>query len=145
MTDINNLKKTVMSRISSTISTVQDVSDFSKVVFDGFPAVTVTMADNENGFWSVGENQRGFNFNIDIYIQISRDTSSTDNNAMQSAERIMGNVVSEMIDSFDSFIEFDDQATYLKASPSIWDFIESSEGFLRHALIKLQIVQLRTN
>jgi hypothetical protein len=135
-----------MSRISSTCTMVQDVSDYAKIVFDGFPAVTVTMADNENGFWSTGENQRAFNFIIDIYIQISRpDQNSTDNSSLQSAERKMSNVVSEMIDSFDSFIEFDDQATYLKASPSTWDFVESGEGFLRHAVIRLQVVQLRVN
>ena len=144
-TSINNLKKTIMSRISSTIQTVQDVSDYDKVVFSGFPAVTVTMADNENGFWSVGENLRAFNFIVDIYIQISRDVQSADDNARQSAERIMSNVVSEMIDSFDSFTEFDDQATYLKASPSTWDYVEIPESFCRHAVIRVQVVQLRTN
>jgi hypothetical protein len=134
-----------MKRISDTVTTVQDVSDYDKIVFSGFPAVTVTMADNENGFWSVSDNLRAFNFIIDIYIQISRNIDAQDDNARQSAERKMGNVVSEMIDSFDSFIEFDNQATYLKASPSIWDYVESSEGFMRHSIVKLQVVQLSTN
>ena len=144
-TNINSLKSTIINRISTTVDTVQDVSDYDKVVFSGFPAVNITMADNENGFWSVGENLRAFNFNVDIYIQISRNVESVDDNARQGAERIMSNVVSDIIDSFDSFTAFDNAATYLKAAPSIFDYIESSEGFMRHAVIKLQVVQIRTN
>jgi len=144
-TNINSLKSTIMNRISSEVTTVQDVSDYDKIIFSGFPAVTVTTADNENEFWSVGENQRAFNFDIDIYVQISKSTQSVDDNARQSAERIMGNVVSEMIDTFDSYVTFGGAADFLRAAPSAWDYMESSEGFMRHANIKLQVVQLRTN
>ena len=112
-TDINHLKKQIMDRISSQVTTVQDVANYDKVVFSGFPAVTVTVADNDNDFWSVGENQRAFNFNIDIYQQISKSTQSVDDNARQSAERIMGNVVSEMLDAFDSFVAFGGVADFL--------------------------------
>jgi len=144
-TDINNLKQQIMNRISSEVTTVQDVANYDKIVFSGFPAVTVTTADNDNDFWSVGENQRAFNFNIDIYQQISKGTQTVDDNARQSAERIMGNVVSEMIDTFDDFIEFGGTADFLRAAPSTWDYMESSEGYMRHARIILQVVKLRTN
>ena len=103
-TNINALKSTIMNRISSEVSTVQDVSDYDKVVFSGFPAVTVTTTENENEFWSVGENQRAFNFDVDIYQQISKSTQTVDDNARQSAERIMGNVVSDIIDAFDTYV-----------------------------------------
>lgn len=144
MTNINALKSTIMSRISSEVTTVQDVSDYDKVVFSGFPAVTVTCTDNENEFWSVGENQRAFNFDIDIYQQISKSTQSVDDNARQSAERIMGNVVSDIIDAFDTYVTFGGNADFLRAAPSAWDDVVSAEGFYRHAKIKLQVVQLFT-
>lgn len=144
-TDINAIKKEIMDRISDTITTVQDVADYHKVNFRGFPAVTVTMSENDNEFWSVGENQRAFNFDVDIYYQIARNVQNVDDTAMQSSERIMGNVVSQIIDSFDSFTEFDNQATYVKASPSAWDYAEIGEGYARHARIKIQVVKLRTN
>ncbi len=143
-TDINHLKKQIMNRISSEVTTVQDVANYDKIVFSGFPAVTVTVADNENEFWSVGENQRAFNFDIDIYQQISKSTQTVDDNARQSAERIMGNVVSDMIDAFDSFVTFGGAADFLRAAPSDWDHMESAEGYMRHAKIKLQVVQLYT-
>ena len=143
-TSINALKKEIMNRISSQVTTVQCVADYDRVVFSGFPAVTVIVADNDNDFWSVGENQRAFNFNIDIYQQISKSTQSVDDNARQSAERIMGNVVSEMLDAFDSFVAFGGVADFLRAAPSTWDFMESSEGFMRHARIILQVVKLHT-
>lgn len=143
-TNINNLKSVIMNRISTQVTTVQDVADYDKVVFSGFPAVTVTTTDNENEFWSVGQNQRAFNFDIDVYQQISKGTQTVDDNARQSAERIMGNVVSEIIDAFDSYITFGGAADFLRAAPSTWDFVESAEGFYRHAKIKLQVVQLFT-
>lgn len=133
-----------MQRISSEVSTCQDVSDYDKIVFKGFPAVTVTTTDNENEFWSVAQNQRAFNFDIDIYQQISKSTQSVDDNARQSAERIMGNVVSDIIDAFDTYTEFGGNADFLRAAPSSWDYVESAEGFYRHAKIKLQVVQLFT-
>lgn len=133
-----------MNRISAEVSTVQDVADYDKVVFSGFPAVTVTSTDNENEFWSVGENQRAFNFDIDIYQQISKSTQTVDDNARQSAERIIGNVVSDIIDAFDTYVTFGGNADFLRAAPSAWDYMESSEGFYRHAKVKLQVVQLFT-
>ena len=133
-----------MQRISAEVNTVQDVSDYDKVVFKGFPAVTVTTADNENEFWSVAQNQRAFNFDIDIFVQISKGTQQVDDNARQSAERIMGNAVSDIIDAFDGYITFGGEADFLRAAPSAWDYMESSEGFMRHAKIKLQVVQLYT-
>lgn len=144
-TNINNLKKEIINRISSQVTTIQDTSDYAKVVFDGFPAVTVTMASNDNEFWSVGENQRAFNFDIDIYQQISKSTQSADDNARQSAERIMGNVVSEILDAFDSFVTFGGAASFLRASPSSWDELEGAEGYYRHAKIRLQIVDIHIN
>ena len=144
-TNINELKKTIMNRISSNVTTVQDVANYEKVVFKGFPAVTVTMAENANEFWSVAENQRAFNFEINIYQQISKSTQTVDDNARQSAERIVGNVVSEMLDAFDSFITFGGNADFLRAAPSTWDNVESSEGYFRHAKINLQVVQLHIN
>jgi len=144
-TDINLLKQTIMDRITAEVDTVHDVSDYAKINFDGFPAVTVTVADNENEFWSVGENQRAFNFDIDIYQQISKSTQSADDNARQSAERIMGNVVSDILDAFDSYITFGGAAEFLRASPSSWDDLEGVDGFYRHAKIRLQVVQLHIN
>jgi len=144
-TNINSLKSTIMARISSQVDTCQDVSDYDKVVFSGFPAVTVTCTDNENEFWSVAENQRAFNFDIDIFQQISKSTQTVDDNARQSAERIMGNVVSDILDAFDGYVTFGGVADFLRAAPSTWDYLESAEGFYRHAKIKLQIVQMHIN
>ena len=142
MTNINELKQTIMDRIKNEVNTVHDVVDYDKINFDGFPAVTVTTAENENEFWSVAENQRAFNFDIDIYVQISKSTQLADDNARQSAERIMGNAVSNVLDAFDDFVEFGGVANYLRAAPSNWDYAESAAGFMRHAEIKLQVVQL---
>jgi len=144
-TDINSLKKEIINRISSTVTTVQDVADYDKIIFKGFPAVTITMTGNDNEFWSVGENQRGFNFDLNVYVQISKNINQVDDHAVQAAERITGNVVSEIIDSFDSDITLGDNATYIKAAPSDWGYAEISNGYCRTAKIRLQIVKLRVN
>ena len=143
-TNINALKQEIMNRISSEVSTVQDVSNYGKVIFSGFPAVTVRATGNNNEFWSVGENQRAFNFDIDVYQQIAKNVGTADNNAREKAERIMSNVVSDIIDAFDDYVEFGGAADFLRAAPSDLDEVEGPEGYYLHAKIKLQIVSLYT-
>lgn len=130
-----------MNRISTEVDTVQDVSDYDKTRFDGFPAVTVVTSGNENDFYTTAENQRVFGFDINVYVSMGKTAHTVDDNAYQSAERVMGNAVSDIIDAFDTFITFGGDADFLRASPSVWDYVESSEGFMRHAVIKLEVVK----
>lgn len=128
----------------STITNIQDVADYQKTGFTGYPAVSVSMSDNENEFWSTAENIRKFVFNIDIFVQISKNTSTADDNAQQKAERAMGEVVSDILDKFDNEIDLNGTADFVDATPSSWDFVELPGGYMRHAKIKIQVNKIYT-
>ena len=142
-TSINNLKRVIIERISDDITTVQDVADYEKTLFRGYPAVTVACSDNENEYWSTAENQRAFSFVIRVYVNLERKPTLdlVSDNAKERAERVMGNVVSEMIDSFDEYYRFGDNADYCKAAPSAWGYVNLSGGWARTAEIKLEVVK----
>lgn len=140
---INNIKKEIMTLLSA-ITNIQDVADYQKTGFTGYPAVSVSMSDNENEFWSTAENIRKFVFNIDIFVQISKNTSTADDNAQQKAERAMGEVVSDILDKFDNEIDLNGTADFVDATPSSWDFVELPGGYMRHAKIKIQVNKIYT-
>jgi hypothetical protein len=138
-TDINGLKNVIMQRISSDITTVQDVANYEKTTFKGFPAVTVTCSGNENDFWTNESNQRQFTFIITIYVQVGQDLDN--DGAKSAAETILGRVVSEIIDSFDVYYEFGGNADFMKAIPSSWGYAKVGDGWCRTAEIKLEVIQ----
>ena len=142
-TNINNLKSVIMNRISSEVDTVQDVSPYEKTNFKGFPAVTVACSGNENDYYSVSHNQRVFTFIIRIFVQIEKKPALDilSDNAKERAEQIMGRVISDIIDAFDTFYEFGDAADFLRAIPSAWGYAKIGEGWTRTAEIKLEVVK----
>ena len=143
MTDINNLKSQISNRISTNITTVQDVAPYEKSGFKGFPAVTITCSGNENDFWTTAENQRQFTFVIRVYIQLTNKPALdlVSDNAKEAAEMIMGRVVSEILDTFDNFYTFNNEADFCRAIPSSWGYAQVGEGWCRTAEIKLQVVK----
>ena len=142
-TDISALKGQIMTRISTNITTVQDVSPYEKTGFDGFPAVTVTCSGNENDYWSTAENQRQFTFIIRIYQQIDKKPTLEElgDNQKEVAEGIIERVVSQIIDTFDNFYSFNNAADFCRAVPSTWWYTKIGESWCRTAEIKLQVVK----
>jgi hypothetical protein len=144
-TNINGIKSTIMQRISDDISTVQDVANFEKTNFRGFPAVTLICSGNENDYWSTAENKRQFSFIIRVYQQIEHkvavigDLSDT---AKEQAENILGTVVSEIIDSFDKYFDLGGSVDYCRAIPSAWGYAQIGEGWARTAEIKIIVIQI---
>ena len=142
MTDINSLKSQITDRISAEVTTVKDVANYEKVGFTGFPAVSVSVSENENEFWSTAENMRSFVFDIDCFVQISKKVDTASDTAMQEAEKRMGNVVSDIIDAFDDDIDFGNAADFVNPAPSAWDYVELPAGYCRHAKITLRVEKI---
>ena len=142
-TNISGLKSKIIDRISTEITTVQDVSDYEKAGFKGFPAVTVVCSGNENDYYTTAENQRTFTFIITVYEQLEDVPllDSVSDNAKERAEEIIERVVSEIIDTFDKFYEFGSAADFCRAIPSAWGYAKTGHGWCRVAQIKLEVVQ----
>ena len=138
-TDINAIKTKIMNRISTDITTVQDVENYEKSGFTGYPAVTVVCSGNENDYWSTAENKRQFSFVIRIYQQIENkpDLGDLTDTAKERAEAIMGRVVSEIIDSFDEYYDLGGTVDYCRAVPSLWAYCKIEGRWCRTAEIKI--------
>lgn len=146
--EIGFLKQEIMRIISQDVDTVQDVVNYEKVGFKGFPAVTVTLSGNENVFYSSAENERTFIFTIRVYIQIENKAkleSSTDNQK-KLAEESMERVVDQILAAFDTTGRFtmDDAADNgVEAIPSRWAYALLPVGWCRTADIELRVKKIK--
>ncbi len=147
--EIGYLKKQIVDLISQDIDTVQDVVDYEKVGFKGYPAVTVVCSGNENSFYSSAENLRTFMFTLRIYYPITNkpalDTSGLDN-AKQKAEAIVERVVDQFLNSIDTTTKFtlDDAADNgVEAVPSRWGYAQLPVGWCRVAEIEVRLKRIK--
>lgn len=140
MSLINELKKEVITQLSS-ITNVQEVSDYEKSSFSGYPAITVTCSGNENEFNSTGTNLRTFMFDIRCYEQIEKvpQLDTVSDKAKARAEAIMGDLVSEVVETFDKFYEFAQVADFMEAVPSEWGYVKINGGWCRTARVSLMV------
>lgn len=136
MSLINDIKNAIINRISTDITSVQEVADYEKIPQRGFPAVCVFCSGNENDYSTTSENMRTFAFVIRVFEQIGKDIDNND--AKERAERIVGNVVSDLINSFDKYYDLGGTVDYCLSSPSKWGYVQTDAGWMRTADIILQ-------
>lgn len=142
--EIGYLKKTVMQVISNDVDTVQEVTDYEKVGFRGYPAVTVTCSGNENVFYSSAENERTFLFTIRVYEQLENvpKLDSVSDNARQRAEAIVERAVDQILNAFDTTDSFTLSGVAdngVEAVPSRWGYALMPTGWCRVAEIELRL------
>jgi hypothetical protein len=142
---INTIKAKIKSVIED-ITEVQEVNDYERVGFDGFPAVNITMAGNDSNFWSTATNQRAYNFIIRVFIPLKGSPYEGEfDNSKQLAEKTMSDVVDEILNTFDQSTEMNRTVDILRAAPSNWGYVETAEGWSRSADIRLQCVKFTSN
>ncbi len=135
---INTLKKEILNELQK-ITNVQEVADFEKSGFNGFPAITLTCSGNENTFDTTASNMRTYQFTIRCYEQLEKvpQLDAVSDTAKARAEKIMGELVSEVIDTFDKFYQFNQVADFMQAVPSEWGYVKLANGWCRTAKIEL--------
>lgn len=146
--EIGFLKKMIRDVISADVDTLQEVVDFEKTGFRGFPAATIICSGNENVFYSSAENERTFLFTLRIYEQIE-DVPTLDavsDNAKMRAEKNVELVVDQILNAFDTTTRFtmDDAADNgVEAVPSRWGYARLPVGFCRVAEIELRVKRIK--
>lgn len=137
---INQLKTLIKNRLSS-ISDLQEIVEYEKTTFDGFPALTIVCSENENDYYTNNENERIFAFRLIVYEQIGNDITSDP--AKKRAEEIVGDLVSDILDSLDNYSKSTDWGDgWLEAIPSRWGYAQIGEGWARYAEITVRVHQL---
>lgn len=143
--EIGYIKRTIRDIISADVDTVQEVVDYEKVGFRGYPAVTITCSGNENSFYSSAENERIFLFTIRVYEQLENvpklDTSGADNEKAR-AEAIMERAVDQILNAFDTTTRFtmaEVADNGVEAVPSRWGYALLPGGWCRVAEIEVRV------
>lgn len=135
---INDIKAKIKDKLEA-IDLIAEVNGYEKVGFDSNPAVNITVGGNDSDFWSVATNERAYRFTVRVFIPLKGNPATEDaDNSKEQTEETMADVVDAIIDAFDKDMTLDDAVDYLKAAPSEWGYVESGEGWLRTADIKLQ-------
>ena len=142
--EIGYIKQNIIDEISSNLDTVQEVADYEKVGFRGFPAVTVTCSGNENLFYSSAENERTFIFTLRVFEQIEQvpNLDSVSDNSKQRAENNLELVVDQILNTFDKTTRFtleDTADNGIEAVPSRWGYALLPVGWCRTAEIEVRV------
>lgn len=92
----------ILERLASTINATErfaQVEMYEIEQFSGSPVAVITPSSNENDYYSNSENVRIYAFKIDIYV--NRSTSPTGTKVEVEADRIMRNLLDDVMDSCD--------------------------------------------
>lgn len=135
---INTIKDSIKTIIEAHCSGVQEVRDYNALEFTGFPAVSISFADNDNDFATNKENERIFAYKIRVFVSLSNAGQPLTEEKAQRAERIMGDVVWSIINALDNHETLDDNVEYCEASPSTWEYVSIQNGVCLMANISLK-------
>ena len=142
MSIISDIKLELV-HIIDPLAKIQDVADYDKQPAKGFPLVTITMAANENKFGSSAQNMRTFLFTITAYEQmqynVDNPNASSYNAAVERAEHILADVVSDILNVLDDNITLNNTVEYMEAVPSSWGYMETEAGWFRTAQVDVRV------
>jgi len=120
------------------ITDIQEVWDYDKGTFTGYPAVVVYPSENRNDFETTSQNRRQYVFTVRVHIPMEA-TGATDH---EKADRVMREVLDLIIDAFDKKYTLNGAVQLSFATPSVWGYQTRESGVIRVAEIKLTCVQL---
>lgn len=124
----SNITAEIVTLIDA-IDAVQEVSNYEKSSFRGFPAVTVVGSENESDFEATQERQRVYSFTIRMYIEFSSDRQGGSGEGLKEVDRILRNLSDTIIDTFDkpanarfsgSADSTAEKVLYVEPTPSKW-------------------------
>lgn len=139
---INTIRQQLYDKIVA-LDKIQEVNDYSKTGFEGFPAVNITYVGNDSSFWSVASNQRGYNFVIRVYFPLNSQAElGAYNNSKQLAEKTIADAIDDILDALDTDISLGATVEFMRAAPSSMGVVEIGEGEALAGDINIQAVCL---
>lgn len=133
---ISNSLKAALS-----LSGIQSVYDYEASNFEGYPALTLTPANNESAYSTTTENRRVYAFTARIYVQRGSDAAT-----LAESENTMRELVDSVLDAIDkrySSLSIASQTGYtflfMHAAPSQWGYAGgANELRVAEVLIKVE-------
>lgn len=119
---------------------IQSKYDFEASKLEGFPALTITPSESENEYSTTTENRRVYSFVVRLYVE-----RSSGNNAEQTTEKTMRQLVDTVLDTIDknhSSLNAASQTGYtflmIRATPSRWGYA-GRDNVMRVAEVRISV------
>lgn len=141
---INDIKKEIVRILSENVDKVQHLTDYNALDFEGFPAISVTLSENENDFATTSEDVRVFGFKVRCFVLASNKGQPVNDEKTQRAERVMGNLVDQVIDTLDKNTTLDNTVEFTEPAPSSWFWITNQAGDTLMAEVILRVHKYKT-
>lgn len=121
------------------IAKIQEVADYAKLAFSGYPAATIVPLQGEADYQTTIEDTRVYAFRIDIFYE-------SDANGSQGAINALYDLVDDVLDSFAEDAQLtDDGALGLPAGDIVIDVRPVSAGWEEMPEQKLLIATINLN
>lgn len=121
-------------------SKIQSSYDYEASSLEGFPALTLTPASNENAYATTTENRRVYAFTVRIYVL--RPSTPAGERATENTIRELVDSVLDTIDKNHSTLSVASQTGYtflfMRAAPSQWGYA-GRENQMRAAEIQVRV------
>lgn len=130
--------KTEIVNIINTSTKVRNVYNYEEVKPAGYPAITVTNYDGAGEFADTQRNRRFFTFSIKCYQERLEVGAS-------EAERIMTNLVDELIGIFDNPTNYNlnNTCVFAQPIPSKWGYLQVPDADVRTAEILIAAIAVQ--
>jgi len=119
---------------------IQETHTYEIDRLKGYPAATITPSGHDNEYSTTSDNQRVYNFTINLYIQQSGQYGE------KEVDDAMAELVDSVIDDFDKDYTFQGLSVptgytmmMVKAVPSTWGYVER-ESWERVAQVEISCV-----
>ena len=123
-----------------TVPEIQEVHDFDKGKFAGYPSAVIFPTENTADFETTTQNLVEYVFTIRLHHPMENMGSDSHKNA----DRILRETVDKVLIAFNGNFSLNSTVSFCKALPSTWGYQQRDTGILRVAEIKLNCVQLET-
>jgi len=132
-----NIQPEIISVLEG-LTKIQEVHNYEKSQFRGYPAITVVPSENESDFEATQERQRVYAFRIRAYVESGSDAHEATGEGTKEADRILRAVMDDIVNEFDkpANARLNGQVLFIEPVPSIWEY-DSDRG-LRYAEIILK-------
>lgn len=140
-----NTLRPQIKTLLSTLSTFQEVSNYPKMKFNGYPAATVTPSDQTGDYETTKENVRTYCFIVRVFYE-------TKNTGIETALDALEDIVDSVIDLFDKEdlkgsatrtvgISLPSGYTFVNiwATPSLWGEIPGEELLMAEIKVRVRI------
>lgn len=140
MSASDSIKHEIITKISA-LSSVHVCYGTEKLNPKGFPAVFVTLQGIDGEFSSTAENRRIYSYRAFAMYPIGPSIDTATEEALAKAERVLAQVLEDIINTIDSDFELNDnsQVLFTEAADSDFGYIEYEGGWAKSAQITLRV------